>query len=329
MRTIDVQHHIFPRSYMKELISLGLGENLRGIWAEKAADDNVEKRLKDMDRYGIDVGVLTLATPAVDSFEDPKTAIRLARLANDDLAKLPERYPDRFVGFAALPLQDPSAAVDELERAVKDLGYVGLGLQTEFGDKWLDSPEFYPIFEKAQKYDLPIFVHPSGYGARYSSKNGELHHNFGGNLSYGWPFHSTIALHRIVYSGLLEAYPNLKFISAHLGGTIAFYSERTNALVYNWMSNNKQIVGKLRKRPYEYFKKIFYDTATYYEPGLRMVHEYVGSDQIVFGTDYPYGPEAGTYAFWSAVSTVKNANLPAEDKEKIFHKNAEKMLKIK
>jgi predicted TIM-barrel fold metal-dependent hydrolase len=303
--------------------------DLTAPWGTKIFDteESVRLRLKDMDRNGIDIGVLTV-TKAIDQW--PETiAKKCAQAINDALGRICEKHRGRFVALAALPLQDMSAALEELDRAVNDVGLKGVGLFSSVGLKPLDDPCFFPLFERMERYELPIYIHPTGYGGVFKEKNGEAWENYVGNLVFGSPFQTNIAVHRLVFSGVLEKYPRLKVVAAHLGGMISFYPQRIDYFMPTLQNHiSDKTPDKVLKDPHSYFKKVYYDTAVYNEPTLNCAYSYVGADHLLFATDYPFGPDMGDLVMRRSVELIENCNITAEEKQKITSKNARMLLKI-
>ena len=162
------------------------------------------------------------AWPAVEEIAAPRTAVDLARLANDEMAELVLKYPDRFVaGVACLPMNDMDAALQETDRAINDLRLRGVLIYTPINDKPLDSPEFIPLYEKMSQYDLPILIHPMR-NPDYPDYRTENESKYRVYNTFGWPYETTVAMTRIVFSGILEKYPNLKFVTHHCGGMVPY-----------------------------------------------------------------------------------------------------------
>lgn len=197
-------------------------------------------------------------------------------------------------------------------------------MYTNISGRPLDSPEFYPFYEMAEKYDIPIHLHPTHPPAQGQRKY-ELEYKL--PIIFGWPFEISIAIGRIVFSGLLEKFPNLKIITHHLGGMIPFLEARIDGVSEEGM---EEIVDKriLSKKPMEYFKKIYYDTATCGSmPALECAHKVIGPDQILFGADYPFGPEDAEKWVRQTLHSIQNSELPNDSKNKILGENANRLFR--
>lgn len=193
---------------------------------EDSAFDGLEKRLAVMDRLKIDAQVLTAAQPTVDPHllhvPDDRT-IELAKIINDSMAKMVKGFEDRFIPIAEIPALVTDEALAEIERAIRDLGMKGIQLNTTIGGRPLDSPEFKPIFAKASKLNIPILIHPCNV-TRNQRRNYET--QYGLHRILGWPFETSLAISRLVFSGILSEHPALRIITHHTGGMIPFFANR-------------------------------------------------------------------------------------------------------
>ena len=234
---IDMFTHVVPKSY----------ENaIQKISPVMPMLSDLDQRFKRMDQLGEMLQVMTLGQPPIEDIADPVKAVDLAKTANDGMAELVAKYPDRFVGAtAALPMNNIDAALEELDRAIKDLHLTGIQIFTSINGKSLDSPEFMPLYEKMAQYDRPIWIHPLSnpnhpyYPAEQNSSN-----DF--DNSIGWPHATSMAMMRIAGSGVLERYPNLKFITHHSGGTIPYLAKRIEFAPSGSETLSRPIIESLR-----------------------------------------------------------------------------------
>lgn len=188
--------------------------------------NDMNHRFRIMDKFEGLKQVITLGVPAIEDIADPKNAVDLARIANDEMAQLVNKHPDRFVAAAAcLPMNNMDAALKEADRAINDLGFKGVQTGTPINNKPLDSGEFMPLFEKMAQYDLPIWIHP-GRPVTYADYKTEEVSKYMIFLLFGWPYETTVAMTRLVFSGVLERYPNLKFITHHCGAMVPYLHQR-------------------------------------------------------------------------------------------------------
>ena len=272
-----------------------------------------ESRLKVMDDNGVDLQVLSLTIPGVELM-DASTGTALARNVNDALADVVRKYPDRFLGFAALAPQSPEEAADELERAVKELDLKGWKTHSNYGDSYLDEKRYWPIFERAEKLDVPIYLHPS------FPTIPQLKTDYGWALSgapFGFGIETAICMMRLVLSGVFDRYPGLKVILGHLGEGLPFLLARIDyPYVIPWFDPNAR--PELNKKPSDYFKNNVFVTTSgnYYEPAFMCTYEAMGIDRILLGTDYPYEDPDECIRFLEGLS------IPKEEKDKIYYGNA-------
>jgi predicted TIM-barrel fold metal-dependent hydrolase len=277
-------------------------------------------RLQHMDATGIDVQVLSYASPGTQVLPAAE-AVPLAREANDQLAAAIAAHPDRFAGFATLPTPDPQAAAGEFERAVKQLGFVGAMINGRTQDRFLDDPRFRPILEAAVTLDVPIYLHPTipsqaVQNAYYAGLDPAVSTIF---ATTGWGWHMETGIHalRMILAGIFDRYPTLRLILGHWGEMIPYYLARADAALTP--------AAKQLQRPLaEYFEQRVYVTPSglYTLPPFLLCLQTVGADHIMYSVDYPYitGEQARTF--------LETAPISPADKEKIGHGNAEQMLKL-
>jgi 2,3-dihydroxybenzoate decarboxylase len=274
-------------------------------------------RLKEMDEAGIDVQVLSHSAPATQKF-DPETAVRLARLANDGLAEAVRAHPDRFAGFAALPTPDPKAAADELERAVTKLGFKGAMVHGLTNGLFLDDKRFWPIFERAEALDVPLYMHPAvphpAVIDAYLKDYVEQYPNF---VRAAWGFTMETATQgiRLVLSGVFDQYPRLKIILGHLGEGLPFLLWRIDHTLAR--------DGRMTSFREQFCEHFWITTSgNFSHPALLCCVMEMGVDRILFSVDWPFVQnKPGTQ--W-----MKDVPLSAEDKAKILSGNAKRLLKM-
>ena len=326
MMNIDVHNHFYPKAYMEELGKGGgyarVERDAQGrLLIHYEGDYNIvvgphidiEERLKAMDRCGIEMHVLTLTTPSVER-EVPEKGVKLAELANDGFSQVVEKYPERFQAFAALPLQVPEAAAEELERAVKELGLRGGTLMTNVDGKPLDLDEFMPVYEKAVELDVPLFLHPT------SPINSKAMEDYRLVPILGFGVDTSVAILRLVFSGVLKKLPRLKLIASHLGGVYPYLRGRIE-IGFNAYPECKVNIDE---PPSTYLEKIWMDSIIYDEDVLMSTLAYTGAEKIVLGSDHPH--QIGDMA--NAVGRIERLDISDEDKERILWKNAAELLKM-
>ncbi|MCX8023462.1 MAG: amidohydrolase [Syntrophorhabdaceae bacterium] len=326
---IDIYCHILPPKYKDAIFEI-IAKDSYYYEADKArpALFDINLRIEMLDRIKGMKQVLTPGAPPLEYVASVDKAKDLARLANDEMAEIVGRYPDYFAGaVACLPLNDIDATLEEIDRAIGELKFKGIQLFTSINGKPLDSPEFYPIYEKMASYDLPIWIHPArdrnvpDYPTEESSKYALF-------LVFSWPYETTIAMARLVFSGILEKYGDLKFITHHCGGMLPSFYKRVK-LVPPGIKTGE--VMPLKREPIEYFRKFYADTVMGGNvAGLNAGLSFFGSDNLVFASDYPYpgGPTGGEKAVMENIESIKAMDISDEDKAKIFSGNAKRILKI-
>ena len=258
---------------------------------------DIDVRLRLMDAYPGVVQVLTLAAPPLETLVTPGDAVELARIANDELAELVAKYPDRFIAaVACLPLNDMDAALEEADRAITELKLVGVQLNSNINGAYLGEPQFRPLYEKVSRYDLPLWIHPwfpSPVGPR--------------NRRLDWPYDTSLAMLSLVRAGVFEDYPTIKFITHHCGGMIPFFAAR---------------LGEDKTR------KFYNDTAIYGNtPALMCGHAHFGTDHLLFGTDMPLARVMNGFTL-ETIEAIEHMDIPDVDKNMIFEGNAKRLLRL-
>ena len=237
----------------------------------------------------------------------------LARIVNDALAEATRAHPDRFVGLATLPLQDPEAAVTEVERAVTELGCRGIYLGTNVRGKELTDPSFFPVFERIHALGVPIFLHPLNVIGAQRLTSYYLH-NLLGN-----PFDTAVAAANLIFSGLLDRFPKLNICLPHAGGAFPYLIGRLN---HGWKV--RQECKALKKPPSSYLRRFTYDTISHAPEPLRYLINLVGADRVMLGSDYCFD-----MGYERPVKVVTSLKLSRTDQEKILGGNAARMLRLR
>jgi len=281
-------------------------------------DDLGALRLKEMDEAGIDIQVLSHANPSLQKL-DATTAVPLARRVNDRLHEAVERHPKRFDAFAALPTADPKAAADELERCVTRLGFKGAMIHGLTNGVFHDDKRFWPIFERAQALDVPLYLHPGiPQPAIIETYYKEYYQKYPNLLRAAWGFTVETATQavRMILGGVFDAHPRLKIILGHLGEGLPFYLWRIN------MGLTRDGAGPSWFR--DAFCEHFWITTSgfFSDPALLCCMMEMGIDRILFSIDYPF-VDNKPGAKW-----LETLPLCAEDKEKLLNGNVKRLLKM-
>ena len=328
---IDIFPHVVPLKYQQALYKKAPSNALIRKFAEAfPALTDMDIRFRIMDKYEGLLQVLTLGNPAVEDVVGPKDAVELARLANDEMAELVFRHPDRFVAaMASLPMNDIDAALKELDRAMTELRFRGIQLSSSINGKPLDSPEFMPLYEKMAYYDLPILIHPQRPGTvpDYPGESGSKHLVY---QVFGWPYETTVAMTRLIFGGVFEKYPNLKVVTHHCGGMVPYFAARISGQ-YDTMElragyRNEQ---HLTRRPVDYYRMFYADTAVSGNTAALMCgYKFFGADRILFGTDMPYDGQLGDRYTGQTILSIEQMDISDAERKLIFEDNAKKLLRL-
>jgi predicted TIM-barrel fold metal-dependent hydrolase len=318
MRRVDAFAHVLPPRYLERLekhLELAISaDQLRyyreGVFRFDPSISDLDARWRAMDRFGDYRQVLVLAVPPLEEVGPPEVAADFARMANDEMASLVARHPDRFAGFAAsLPLNDVDASLLEVGRAVGDMGALGVQLFTNVQGTPLDDARFEPLLARVEELDRAVWLHPTG----------KFEANYGLWWSLGWPYETAAALSRLVYSGVMERHPRLKVIAHHGAGMVPHFSARLGM-----GPGYRQVKEALPRPPLEYFRMFFADTALFGAPhAVRCVLEFFGPSHVLFGTDTPLGPPNTVEA---TLEDIDAAGLDLDQREAVFFGNAHRLL---
>ncbi len=316
---IDIFSHHISRT-VGQLIGKAkyYGEGREFPYPHENADPEV--RLKLMEKYSIDVQALSQTTPVLLGF-DAEDAAEICRLSNNDNYTLCKAYPDRFVNICIVSLLDMDSAMKELDRSINELDCRGVTVATNQEGKGLDSREYFQFYEKLVEHDLPLLIHPThweSYPLVDMDKGWRMMHVF------GWPFDTTQAVWRLIFGGVIDHYPTLKIVTHHMGAMLPYFARRIE------QNFNGFLREKLPRHISEYWGNIYGDTAldgtvAAYPCG----YAFFGPDRMMYGSDYPFGAEAGEDFIRENLLGVKAMDIPAEDMDKILGENAKKLLKIR
>jgi predicted TIM-barrel fold metal-dependent hydrolase len=319
---IDCQSHLFcdellaamerrssdPVAFVKD----GVRMVKMGDWLRKVPPLylDVDAKLAAMDAAGVERAALSINDPGPEWFGDDGPAV--ARMANDFVAGVVARHPRRFFGLGVLPLQDMQTSLVELDRCVGELGMKGLLLYTNLAGRFPDEPEFRPLFARAEKLGLPLLLHPAKPVTIEQVKAYEM------TSALGNMFDNTIALTRIIMSGILDEFPELKLVCPHLGGALPFLIGR--------LDHQTQVLKRgpknLRHAPGEYLRRVWLDIVSPLPPAMKFVYDFLGPDRLLYASDHP----------WVEPKLIRDAfdavDMPADDREKIASLNAKKLFQL-
>jgi aminocarboxymuconate-semialdehyde decarboxylase len=333
---IDIFNHIFPKAYFDKMVKIAPdGKDMHKRVRVIPSIMDLDVRFKIMDQFPDYVQVICLPQMPIEAFGPPPVSTDLAKLANDGMAELVRKYPDRFPAFvASLPMNDPEGLLAEAERAVKDLGAVGVQIFSNVLGRPLTRPETMPLFDLMAKLDLPVWIHPAR-GADFPDYKGEPKSHYEIWFIFGWPYETSVAMSHLVFSGLFDRHPDLKIITHHMGGMIPYFEGRVGP---GWDQLGTRtsdedyflLLKKLKKRPLDYFHLFYADTALF---GAREATvcglKFFGVDRTLFASDSPFDPERGSaYIRWG-IEIIDSLPISSKEREAIYEGNARRLLKLK
>ncbi len=340
MKKIDIFPHIFPRSYFDKMVDIIPSKAAVRRWLNIPVLYDLDQRLKMMEEFGPDYQqILTLSMPAIEYVAPPETSPDIARLANDGMAEIVAKHRDRFPAFAAsVPMNNVKAAVAEITRAVEKLDARGIQIMTNVNGRPLDDPELAPVFELLHSYDLPIWLHPTR-PQKHADYPAEKESKYDIWWCFGWPYETSAAMARMVFSGFFDRWPNLKIITHHLGAMVPFLEARVGLGLDQLGTREgaepayEEIIAAMKKkgrRPVDYFRMFFADTSINgSRAGTRCGIEFFGCDHVLFGTDCPFDPEGGPLFIRDIIKVLDSLELDEADRRKIYEMNARRLLKLK
>ncbi|WP_197373744.1 amidohydrolase family protein [Mycolicibacterium baixiangningiae] len=319
MRTIALEEHFITGElahYSDATRSLAQPQ----VWQEasRRLADLAEQRLADMDAAGVDVAVLSLTAPGIQAEPDPQVAVARAAEANDFLAGLIAANPTRYRGFAALPLQNGEAAAKELERAVEQLGMCGALVNAHTQGVYLDAPPLRAVWERAESLDVPLYLHPAnGFDTPHVITG---HPELIGPM---WSWGTDTATHalRLIFGGVFDDFPDAKLLLGHMGESLPYSLWRLDS---RWDWHRHHGIELQLDHPSEYLRRNVYVTTSGVcdDPPLLCALAALGSDHVLFATDYPYEDITTATAF------LAGAAISDDDRARISHGNAERLLHI-
>jgi len=316
---LDIFPHIFPRSYFDKMVEVAPDRGAIKRWLNIPVLYDLEARLKMMEEFGDYQQILTLSLPAIEFVAGPEKSPELARIANDGMADICARRPDRFPGFvASLPLNNVQASLAEMTRAIDELGARGIQIFTNVNGRPLDEPEFAPIFERMHAYDLPIWMHPTR-GPSMSDYETEKKSKYEIWWLFGWPYETSAAMARMVFSGFFDRWPRLKIITHHMGAMAPFFEARIGLGMDQLGSRTSD----------EDYTVLYNDTSVNgSRSAIRCGLDFFGVDNCLFGTDCPFDPEGGPLFIRETIKAIESLDLTREDRAKLYIANAQRMLRL-
>jgi uncharacterized protein len=330
---IDVFNHIFPKPFFERLLAVAMNRGPIKRWLNIPFLHELDVRFRMLEEFGGDYRqILSLSAPPIESITpDRQVTLDLARLANDSQAEIVQRYPERFPGFiASLALNHPEESVRELERAVTELDAVGVQVFSNVNGLPLDDERFIPLFEAAARLRCPIMLHPAR-AAAFADYPGESKSKYEIWWTFGWPYETSAAMQRLVFSRLFDRLPAIRIVAHHLGAMVPYFEGRVGYGLDQLGARTADedyegLRRSLPKRPIEYFKMFWGDTAVF---GSRAATEcglqFFGEDQVVFASDAPFDPEGGPLYIRETIRVIDSLDISADARRKIYQGNAERL----
>ena len=336
-RKIDIYNHVMPRRVADRIRELapGKGGMVQRVTSIPMLHD-IAARVRMMEAWPGYEQVLTLSNPPLETVAGPGDSPGLARLANDELRAISTARPDKFPAWvASLPLNNPAASLEEMERAVA-LGACGVQIFTNVDGRPLDEPELYPVFEEAtRRHRVAIWMHPAR-DAGNADYPGETKSKYEIWQVLGWPYETSVAMARLVFSGMFDRLPELRIVTHHLGAMIPYFEGRVGPLWDQLGSRTSDedyscILAAMRakgRRPIDYFRMFYNDTAVGGAvSAIRCGLDFFGAERVLFGTDCPFDPEGGPMFIRDTISALDRLALSDGERAAIYSGNALRLLK--
>lgn len=323
---IDVATHILPARYfarLREIPGFFMAKRVKGI----PCLFDLDVRFRIMDRFEDYRQVLSLALPSIDRLGPPEATPALARLANDELADLVAAHPDRFAGaFGGLPLNNPDASLRELERLAGHPAFFGVQIHSNVAGRPLDEPPTLRVIEEAARRRMPIFLHPARAAtfADYVTESQSLYDLW---QIFGWPYETTIAMARLVFTGLFDRQPDAAIITHHLGGMAPHFEGRMHGGFEQFGTRGAEgqtetLPVPLAHPPAWYFRRFYADTALFGAPhAMRCGLAYFPPERVLFGSDTPFDPEGGPRYIRDTIRDLDESGISADRRRLIDEGN--------
>jgi aminocarboxymuconate-semialdehyde decarboxylase len=332
---LDAFCHVLPKRYFDRL-QRSPSERAANLIARTAPIRtlwDLDERLRVIEPFGEYSQIVSLAAPQIEALGEPPETVDLARLANDELAELVRARPDTFAGFVAgLPMGDVDAALAEVDRAMHQLGALGVQIYTHVNGLPLDDPRFEPLFARMAELDRAIWVHPARNSSwpDYPTESKSKYELW---WLFGWPYDTSAFMARLVFSGVFTRHPELKVITHHAGGMAPFFSGRLGPGMDSFgkrtpAEERELVESELDERPIDAFRRFYADTAVFGAPhALRCAYEFFGADHMLFASDMPFDPVQGSF-IRDTIADVEALDISDAERERIYEGNARELLRV-
>jgi aminocarboxymuconate-semialdehyde decarboxylase len=326
MKVIDFHNHFYPPAYLDALRQGGSAIRVTVDAAGNPVlhypgDYNVAVRVhrdiafreEEITRAGVDMQVLTFTSPGTH-VEQPARAAALARLVNDTFATIVRARPERFTALATLPLNDVPASVHELERAVQELGLAGAMLFSNVNGLALADKSFWPLYERANALGAVLYIHPiNPVGVEAMTQYWLM-------PLVGFPWDTTLAAAHLIFAGVVERFPRIRWVLAHLGGAIPYIAERLDRGFHAFRECHEHIA----RPPSEYLKRFYYDTVNFDGAALQLAIRFAGANHLLAGSDYPH--QIGSLS--GMLQSLERLDIGEREREGILGGNAARLLGV-
>lgn len=323
---IDFHNHFYPPEYVEAIqkgpsnVKMTFDEDNNPLLHYPGDYNILVPEHRDIDfredalrKEGIDMQILTFTTPGTQ-IETPERSVELARIVNNSFAKIKKDRSSRFTALATLPMNDVDASINELERAFGELGFKGVMLYSNINGIALSDQRFWPLYRKANDLNAVFYIHPN------FPVGVEAMTDYWLMPLVGFTFDTTLAAAKLVFSGVAERFPEIRWVLAHLGGAIPYLTERLDRGYFAFKECREQI----NQPPSEYLRKFYYDSVNFDVRALQLAVDFAGADHILAGSDYPH--QIGSLE--KMVESIQNLNISPEEKTSILGGNAKKLLKM-
>ncbi|MCK4759526.1 MAG: amidohydrolase [Candidatus Aminicenantes bacterium] len=323
---IDFHNHFYPPEYVEAIqkgpsnVKMTFDEDNNPLLHYPGDYNILVPEHRDIDfredalrKEGIDMQILTFTTPGTQ-IETPERSVELARIVNNSFAKIKKDRSSRFTALATLPMNDVDASINELERAFGELGFKGVMVYSNINGIALSDQRFWPLYRKANDLNVVFYIHPN------FPVGVEAMTDYWLMPLVGFTFDTTLAAAKLVFSGVAERFPEIRWVLAHLGGAIPYLTERLDRGYFAFKECREQI----NQPPSEYLRKFYYDSVNFDVRALQLAVDFAGADHILAGSDYPH--QIGSLE--KMVESIQNLNISPEEKTSILGGNAKKLLKM-
>jgi aminocarboxymuconate-semialdehyde decarboxylase len=326
MKIIDFHNHFYPPEYVKALETGP--SNIKVTYDDDGnpllhypGDYNIlvpghrdiDFRAQVLEGAGVNKQIISFTTPGTH-IESPQRSVELAQMVNDGFARIVREREDRFAALASLPLNDPAASVTELERAFGRLGFKGVMVFSNVNGTALSDERFRPLYEKADELKAVFYIHPS------FPVGVEAMTDYWLMPLIGFTFDTTLAAAKLVFSGVVEKFPNITWVLGHLGGAIPYLAERLDRGYHAF----KECRENISRPPSEYLKEFYYDTVNFDINALQLAIDFAGTDHLVAGSDYPH--QIGSLE--KMKDSIHQLQISPKEKAKIYGENAARLLAL-